>query len=164
MVNAIKIRKAVAKDFEEIFKLEKEFMEYNNSIEPNKFLHYKLNKSDVKKSFLKSLKEKDLVFLVLGDSKKLLGMFIGKIKSMGSNGFLYGEKRIGYIENVFISKQYRKRGYLGLFLTEFFRILKKNKVKYCNLHTDAHNKLAIAAYKKLGFKGPIQYKMIKEVK
>lgn len=160
----VTVRKALSRDFEEIYKLEEEFRHYNNSIEPNKFLHYRLNKNGFKKDFLEVSKEKNIVFLVLANGSKLDGFFIGKLKSISSRGFVYNSKWMGYIENVFISKRYRGKGYLDLFLKEFFKVLKRNKIEYCSLHTDASNKLAIGAYIKLGFKGPIQYKFFRMLK
>lgn len=162
------VRKLRKNDYEGFYKLEEEFRDYNNSLERSDFLKYKLNKKQNKKAFLEMLKDRNHLALGLEDivekENKLVGFFIGKIKSGNGGGYIYNLDKTGYIENVFISKNYRGKGYFKGMLNLFLLFLKNRKIKYCSLHVDASNELAINAYKKLGFKGPIQYKFFLELK
>ena len=62
------------------------------------------------------------------------------------------ENKIGYIENIIISKNFRKQGYFSKFMEEFIKYLKTKNIRYCALHVDLNNKLAVKAYKKYNFK------------
>lgn len=156
----VEIRKAQRKDFEEFFKLEKEFMLYNNLIEPIKFFRYSLDKDKNKKSFLEAIKNKDQIFLVLEDRNNLFGYFLGKIENINKGGHNYKFPDVGYVESVFISKKYRLRGFFKKFMQIFFRHLRKRNIRLCSLHVDCCNGLAIKVYKKFGFAGPASYKFI----
>lgn len=159
----IKIRKANKQDFEEFFELEEEFMEYNNKNEKIKYFKYKLEKSKIKKNFLKKIKDKNYLCLFLEDNKKAIGFLIGEIESFRKYGYIYSAEKIGYLENIFIKEQYRGKRYVKLLFNELLKYFKKNKIKISTLHVDSLNLSAIKAYKKLGYKGPIQYKYYKEI-
>ncbi|MFH1637805.1 MAG: GNAT family N-acetyltransferase [Candidatus Woesearchaeota archaeon] len=158
----MEIRKIQARDFDEWFKLEEQYTKYNNKVERVKALRYKVSKNGRKKWFLKRLKKRDKLFLVLAEGNKLQGYFYGLIEKINGNGYYYKTSRIGYIGNVFISRKYRGKGYFSCFLKEFFNFLKRRRVKYCILHVDIGNKPAIDAYQKSKFL-ITEYKMVCKV-
>ncbi|MBS3175174.1 GNAT family N-acetyltransferase [Candidatus Woesearchaeota archaeon] len=153
------IRKAKKQDFEQYFKLEEQYCVHNNNLAISDIDRYKLNKKGLYKKFLSRLKNKLLLFLVLESDSGLQGFFIGNIDKRISSGYEYKEKSIGYLNNVYISYEYRGKGYFSAFMNEFSKYLKKNNVKYLALHVDLKNKSAIKAYKKSRF-NIIEYKMV----
>ncbi len=157
----IKIRKANKKDFEAFWKLEKEFREYNNKHEIIESFKYKLVKPKIKKYYLKIIKPKINFFIFLEENGKTIGYLFG-VCGKRQNGQIY-KGGWGYLDMIFISEKYRGKGYAKLLINEFLKFLKRRKIKICTLHTDSYNKSAIKAYKKIGFKGPIQYKFFRKI-
>ncbi|MBI4447550.1 GNAT family N-acetyltransferase, partial [Candidatus Woesearchaeota archaeon] len=111
---------------------------------------------------MKNIKKRNTLFLILADKEKPAGFFIGKIEKLSRNGCEVETEKIGYIENVFITKKFRGKGNFSELIKIFFEYLKKREVKYCSLHVDINNKPAIGAYKKLNFFIQ-EYKMIAKI-
>ncbi len=155
------IRKAKKSDFEEWFKLEKQFMVFQNKF-LNKEMKYKLVKPEIKKYFMKLIYRKNNLFLVLEDKSKLYGYFEGVIEGGESKAYVSKVKKIGYANNCFISKSQRGKSYFSKFIKEFYKYLKEHKIKYCVLHVNKNNP-AVDAYRKWGFKVS-EYKMLARVK
>ncbi len=154
------IREAKKSDFEEWFKLEKGFVKFQNKF-LKKDMKCSIAKPGMKKYFMKVLKRKSL-FLVLENDKKLQGYFEGLIEGGKAQAFVCQIKKMGYINNVFITRKYRGKGYFSKFIQAFYEYLKKNKVKYCSLDVDKDNP-AVEVYKKLGYK-IIEHKMLAKIK
>lgn len=157
------IRKAKKEDFEDYFKLELEYTKYNNKLVIPKTFQYSLTKKERQIKFNKKIKKVGTLFLVVQDEKDVVGFFIGNIDKLSINGFKFKESKVGYLENVFITKKYRDKGYFSEFMKIFYTYLKKNKVKYCTLHVDINNKKAIESYKRWNFFIQ-EYKIVGRVK
>ncbi|MBL7147360.1 MAG: GNAT family N-acetyltransferase [Nanoarchaeota archaeon] len=157
------IRKAKKEDFEDCFKLELEYAKYNNKIVIPKSFQYSLSKKERRKQFNKKIKKINTLFLVMHDKNKIVGFFIGNIDKLNTNGFKFKESKVGYLENVFITKKYRNKSYFSKFMKIFYDYLKKNKIKYCVLHVDIKNKKVIEAYNKWGFVVQ-EYKMVGKIR
>ena len=106
-----------------------------------------------------NLEKVAFAFFIVFAATLNFGFFIGNIDKRISSGYEYKEKSIGYLNNVYISYEYRGKGYFSAFMNEFSKYLKKNNVKYLALHVDLKNKSAIKAYKKSRF-NIIEYKMV----
>jgi len=146
----MKIRKAKKKDFEEYFKLEKEFCKYNNKITP--FIKCALIKKKIKKNFTRKLNKKNKIFLVIDDGKNLQGYLFGEIEYLNKYGYKYNLDKRGYLENTYITEKYRGQGYFFKMFKQFIAYLKKHKIKYCALHVETNNKKSIKTYESIGFK------------
>lgn len=155
----MKIRNAKKEDFEEYFKLESEFAEHNNRAASRKDFRYRLIKSKIKKHFMRKLSQKKKMFLVLEDDGGLQGYLFGEVEAISRFGYKYNVDNIGYLENCFIRKGYRGKGYFPMMTDRFFRWLRTKKIKYCVLHVSVTNEAAKTAYRKHGFK-PEEYKMV----
>lgn len=153
------IRKAKKEDFEEYYKLQVEFIKEIDKYY-HKDLNMKLDKIKYKKNFIKNIKKATWLILAVEEKNKLVGFFEGTIFDLNKNGEIYKEKRIGYVNSVFLKKQFRKKGLFSILQKEFESYLKNKKIKHCFLHVSSKNTLAYKSYLKKGFK--IQdYKMHK---
>jgi [ribosomal protein S18]-alanine N-acetyltransferase len=158
----MKLRKAKKEDFEEYYKLEVEYTKYNNSLEKEKKLRYKVVKTEQKKSFLKNLKKRNKLFLVLEEEGNLFGYLYGTIEKGAYPGYRSGVKKLGYLENIYVSKKIRAKGFGRKLIDEYLKFLKEKKIQYVFLHAVIPNKIALEFYKKLKFT-PIEYKMMKKI-
>ena len=59
--------------------------------------------------------------------------------------------RGGYVEDIFITKDFRRRGLATKLLKEFIHVLNKKGYKKIHLSVNVKNSKAIKLYKKLGF-------------
>jgi len=155
------IRKATEKDFEQYYKLQIEFMDYINQISPE--LTAKPNKNKLKLNYLKDLKNKNELILILEENNIIIGFIDGGIQKIHNSGWIHKFNKVGYISDVFIQKEYRKKGYFKKALKHLLNFFKKKGIIYCNLHVNIENKAAIQAYEKNGFK-ILNYKMWKKIK
>ncbi|MFH1972818.1 MAG: GNAT family N-acetyltransferase [archaeon] len=160
--DSIKIRKAKKTDFEGYYQLENEFSKYCSSLEKKKDFHYKIIKKELKKNFLEKIKKKNKIFIFIEEKGALQGYLFGEITKGVGLGYSSGLKKVGYLENIFISSSFRKKGYGSKLLEEFNNFLKKNKVKYLFLHVECANQGALKFYNKLSFKIQ-EYKMYAKI-
>lgn len=158
----MKIRKADINDVEYLFLLENKFNEEHNNIEEKDF-RVSLNKNNIKNNFEKKINQKKSIFLVLEKNNKVIGYLFGEITVSKSERYGYEHNHIkkGYLENVFIDKKYRGKGYYKELFDQFIDYLKSKKIKYCELHVNANNN-AKQLYEKQGF-SVIEYKMLKKI-
>jgi len=151
MVNGcIKIRKAKKKDFENFFKLQKEFFQQYRAV--SRYPIKALSKKDCKKEF-SSRFGKNRFFYVAECNKELIGYLFGIIEES-----VYG--RWGIIEDLFITKKFQGKGIATLLKDKFITILKNKQIKYCKIDVNPENKKAIKVYHKWGFRVD-KYRMTK---
>ncbi len=60
-------------------------------------------------------------------------------------------QKFGYIDDIFVSKNFRKKSVAKIFIEEFINILKRNKIKKCRLGVNTKNNKAIRLYRNMGF-------------
>ena len=157
------IRKAIKEDFEQYWKLQNEYLK---ELDQEKYYHkdisVKLDKIKYKKHFNKIIKKRAFFVLVIEEQNNLLGLFEGVIFDLNKDGDIYKKRRIGYVDNVFIKKNFRKKGLFAKLQKEFENYLKIKQIKHCFLNVSIKNIPAYKSYLKKGFK--IQdYKMHKEL-
>jgi len=150
----IKIRKATKNDLDKIINLKKEWdKEFNGITGTNE----KLNISEVKKEFYESLNPAKGVLLVIEENGIIEGYLQGDfLTHVPSN------KR-GYIGDIFVKKEFRKRNLATKLINEFTKIVKNKKFKSVQLHVNIKNKRAYGLYQKTGFE-MTDYKMEKKIK
>lgn len=138
----MKIRKATTKDFKEYLKL-KRMEEKDLSNRAGKRITYP--KSNIlKKEFETALSSKKHLILVIEHNNKLIAY-------MHATYFSNPYNKGGYIEDIFVLKQFRKKGLAKKLIKDFEGILKEKKYKILQLSVNVKNKLAISLYKKQGF-------------
>lgn len=148
------IKKAKKEDFEDYRKLRKECDKEYSKIIKQKF---SLSEKIIQKIFddiISSRKKKFCYFVIEKDNP--VGYITGSIHN--NNGEDYG-----YVDDLFISKEYRKKGFASKLIKTFIYSLKENRVKKLTLGVHVKNKKAYSLYKKLGFI-PTHFEMEKKLK
>lgn len=138
----IKIRKATKKDFEKYYPLKlEESKEYEKII--GKIMKIP-SKQSLKKEFLNFVSKKNSFILFAGEE----GNFVAYI-----NVSIYKNiwSQCGYIEDIFVLKDYRNKGFATKLIKKFVSFLKKNNIHELELSVNVKNKNAIKLYNKLGF-------------
>ncbi|MBW2980921.1 GNAT family N-acetyltransferase [Candidatus Woesearchaeota archaeon] len=157
-METLKIRQATMEDFDGLLKLKLESRE-----EATKFNKKLVSIETVKDRYELYLK-KDLssewraVFIAVDDGK-IVGMVLSKIfRSM----YIQGHERTGYISNLYVKKEFRKKG-IGKKLTRaVIDWLKSKDTTALTLEVYEANKLALDFYHQLGFKNH-SVKMVRDI-
>lgn len=97
----------------------------------------------------RSLELEDHIFLVAEDSSKLIGYAVAEIQRR-SEVFVVAEN--GYINDVFVMAEYRKKGIANMFLKEIRDWFVGKKVDYVELTVHPNNEIGKRAWSKFGFK------------
>ena len=112
----VKIRKVKKNDFKQYLELKKfSHKEYS------KLIGEKIRVSDefIKKEF-NDFSFSDKRFLLIAEDKKICGFLIGSL--IGSD-----YKKIGYIDDIFVTKEFRGRGIAKELIKEFIKRLREKK-------------------------------------
>lgn len=133
----MKIREAKKKDVEDYKKLREESMKDYSKLAGEKMT---LNE-DLRKEFLQLISKNNLI-LMLELKKNIIGFISGNFNSANKSS---------YISDIFIEKEFRKKGYATKLLKEFIRIAKEKGIKKVRLGVRKNNIKAIKIYKKIGF-------------
>ena len=135
------IRLAKEEDRKEYAKIKKEdIKEYSKIIGEN----ISINNKQIEKEFNGLLNSKDNLILIAEIKGKLIGYLTGTfIKNVWQHS--------GYIDDVFVEDNYKRKGIATRLIKEFFVHLKDKKIKKCRLGVNLKNKNAIDLYKKVGF-------------
>jgi ribosomal protein S18 acetylase RimI-like enzyme len=138
----MKIRKARKEDFEEYYRLKvEESKEYVIII--GKHINIPLKK-DLKKEFFEFIGKKNKRGYLSFEAKKLAGyMLVSVYNNIWS--------KYGYIEDIFVKKEFRKKGIATQLVLEFLNYVKSNKINKVYLSVNLKNNNAINLYKKIGF-------------
>ncbi len=153
-------RQLKKEDFEQFYKMEKDFARDNKKLVKQKIFQYDIVKSACKKDFLKKVVAKNGYFFAVEDDKTLFGYIYGSIINLPKG---YGAKEIGYINKLYTNKKYRGKGLSSKLVADFLKYLKREKVMHCMIDVSLDNIHAFEIYKHFGFK-PFEYKMYKELK
>jgi ribosomal protein S18 acetylase RimI-like enzyme len=153
----MKIREATIKDFEKLkdIKLEskKDEMKYSDSLKP-------LSKTiDIYFEYFKEeLRKKNSAVFIAEDKKPIGIIIVTYFIPLRISKFA----RKGYVSNLYVQKNHRKKGIGKKLLDTSLKWLKKNKVQYISLEIHLENKNALKFYRKLGFKD-YTLKLAKEI-
>jgi ribosomal protein S18 acetylase RimI-like enzyme len=157
----MKIRKVTAKDFEEFFNLEKEFHELEKKLGKKDELirlYKSPTKNKQKKRFNKWLRRKNSLFIVAEEKNKMIGYLYGYLEPIFSS-----KTKTGYIEDLIISKKFRKKGIATKLHNKFIKWLNKKRIKWITLDVSWVNKTARKTYEKWRYKNK-KVKMVKKLK
>jgi len=109
----------------------------------------KIVKKNIKSSVLKSFKNPKKIILVAEEKNKIIGYIAGTIKNQNP---IFKIKKIGFINDVYIIKKFRKKGLGKRLMKELIKFFKSQKIKVCQLSVLSNNLPAIKLYQSLGFK------------
>jgi ribosomal protein S18 acetylase RimI-like enzyme len=148
----MKIRKASKKDSKEYLDLRKENLnEYSKTIRKE----IKISEKKIKQEFKEIFSDTKKNLIVLEKDKKLRGYFIGSL-------LINPWKEMGYLDDIFVQKNFRRNGFGTLLIKEFVKTLKSKKINTLRLGVNLKNKVALKMYNKIGFK-ITHYEMDKEI-
>ena len=83
--------------------------------------------------------------MVAEKNKKIIGYLTGSIiKNIWQHS--------GYIDDIFVSKDFKRKGVGINLIQSFIKYIKSKKIKECKLEVNKKNKYALSLYKKIGFK------------
>lgn len=137
------LRKASRKDLDAASSLFAELIHYESRFD-KRDLNKELRK--FKKRFLSKLNEEDYICLIVYDKEAAVAF------ADVHNKDIFGiDKEAGYVRNVFVKKEYRKRGVGRLIFKNILRWMKQQRKHKVVLDAYSKNKHAIAAWKALGF-------------
>src|SRR3989338_8360707 len=142
------LRKPLKTEFEEYKRLEIEFYRHHEPY--NTMLDYVIpSKRNLKREFLNLLKDKDSFFCFVKLDGKVAGYIYGIIKKVETNE--KGWKKIGSLNSIIVSKEFRKMGVAEHMVNSFFKWLKSKNIKYVEASCNVNNTAIINFNKKLGF-------------
>ena len=154
----MKIRKAVKEDFKGLLKLrllsKKEELKYSDTLKP-----IKESKEYYKEYLQLDLTKPNRIIFIAVDNKKIIGAVVGKFFTPLR---ISKYKKKGHISNLYINKNYRKKGIAEKLVKKTLEWLKTNKVPHASLEIHTNNQSAINLYHKLGFKD-FTVKMVKKI-
>lgn len=144
----MEIRRATIDDIDSILHLKRKLKEtetkYNTSLEPFDKVkeHYrKYTRNDL-------ISKHRRIYLAIVDDK-IVGMILGKLyRSL----MIAGYKRRAYVSNLFVMKDYRKKGIGKALYNDLCNWFRENKVQEITLEIYSQNKIAQKLYKSIGFK------------
>ena len=150
----MKIRQAKNSDFNEYLKLKREEEKDYSEFIGKKIPHPK--DTVLKKEFKEALSSKNHVILVIERNNRLIGYIHGMY-------YTNPYSKWGYVEDIFVLKDFRRKGIATALVKEFIKILKKKGYNKLRLSVNTKNFRAIKFYKKLGFEIS-HYDMKKDLK
>jgi len=140
------IRKATIRDFEEVKRLKRDFVDYERK---NGYhgenINLEWSKKNMPSRLGKDLRSKKVVYFVAEEKKKLIGYSLGVIEKASA---FFINRKIGHIANLFVEKEYRRKGIAKKLIDETIKWFRKNKIKWIKIITFSKNKTAQKIYKK----------------
>ncbi|MBU0977507.1 MAG: GNAT family N-acetyltransferase [Nanoarchaeota archaeon] len=99
------------------------------------------NTKELKEDFEDVIQSKRKTIFVATLNKELIGYLFGS----------YSNSRMGKIDFLFVTQNFRKQGIATSLIKKFNAVLKSKQIKKVELEANIRNKEAITLYKKLGF-------------
>ena len=138
----MKIRKAVKSDLLKYIELRKEdILNYSQIIGEN----IKIDEEKLEEEFNNIMNSKKNIIFIAEDGCESAGYINGSILKN-----IWQES--GYINDLFVTKNFKRKGIGTHLIKTFIEYLKMRKIKKCKLGVNIKNTNAISLYNKLGFK------------
>jgi ribosomal protein S18 acetylase RimI-like enzyme len=135
------IRKIKKEDFNQYKVLRKEGLEDYQKLADEKL---KISSKQIKKEFDGIFSNKKRIMFVIEEENKIKAYIIG---TLIKNAY----QRITYIDDIFVKKDARKKGFGKLLMNEFTKWSKSKRATRIRLGVRVNNKKAIGLYEKLGY-------------
>ena len=136
------IRKLKKEDFDQYQVLRKESLGDYRKLAEEKL---KISSKQIKDEFEGILSNKKRIMFVIEENKEIKAYIIG---SLLKNSYQCST----YIDDIFVKKDARKKGFRKLPMNEFIKWSKSKEATKIRLGVRVNNKKAISLYKKIGFK------------
>lgn len=144
----MRIRRACIEDIDLVIDFGMRLLDQHADID--KYFTPSKDAEKIYRLFLKrSLELEDNIFLVAEDDSKLLGYAVAEIQSRSK---VFVEDKNGYINDVFVIDEYRKKGIANMFLKEIRNWFISKDIKYVELTVHPNNEIGRKTWSKLGFK------------
>ncbi|MEK6897851.1 MAG: GNAT family N-acetyltransferase [Nanoarchaeota archaeon] len=138
----MKIRIAKKEDFEQYLELNRKSLREYSKISLQKI---PINNKKIKKEFDFIFKNQRRFMLVSEENRIITGYLIWILLT---DTF----QKTGYVDDLFIKKEFRKKGIAKELIKKFIKVAKNKGVKKFRLNVNVKNKKAIKLYNKFGFK------------
>ena len=136
----MEIRKTKKEDLKKFIILRSEYID---SLNKQNKINKKPEKEKIKKEF-KNFFKKNRISLIAKQDKNIIGYISGNI-------FINPWRKGGCVEDLFVTKNFRRKGVAKKLLKKFLIELKKRNIKTCQLGVSKTNKKAMKLYRKIGF-------------
>lgn len=146
------IREIKETDFESYKKLRKTWLE---DFQEKYHKDLNISSENIKKEFEELLSNPKRTAIILEEDNKIIGYIIGSL-------YINVYRKATFIDDLFIDKKYRKKGFATKLLNEFFKWSASKEAKSIGLGVHLENHKALKLYKKLGF-SITNYEMNKEL-
>ena len=144
----LSIRKANRNDFDELFKMDIEFISTMRKYYSKKErrLWNKKSLNFAKRKLRSKVRNKSIVIFVVEYNKQLIGYACGSIKKE-----VFGKKKYCEIETLFVKKKFRGKRLGKILLVKLIKEMKKRGVKKFYADVICQNRNARELFQKLGF-------------
>lgn len=144
----MKIRKATKKDVQGI-KEKNQFGQILERCSPLDHLDQAFTPKNEKDYYLKFITSKNKWCYLAEEDNKIVGFILFNLEK---RDHFWRVKAVGYVDLVFVVKDYRKKGIGKLLLNKAYQIFKEKKIDYVKLSCQLGNMSAHKVWKHLGFK------------
>lgn len=143
----MEIRKATLKDIKQMIDCALSLLKYHYDFDPY-FAPVKNVKDVYQKFFKRCIYSNKRHLLVAEENKKIIGYALGEL---GSRPPVFKIRKIGFINDVFVERKFRKLGIAKQFLLELYKWFKSKKLEYIELTVHVKNEIGKKAWTKYGF-------------
>ena len=149
------VRKARIKDVPAILKLFSEFMKEHGQIVSQRnpllkpHIKRKRNAVNIFRNFIEKNIQSSKSFVNIAEvDGKIAGYSLSFIKDLPP---VYEVDKVGYISDLYVKKEFRKKNIASIFKDEAFKFFRKKGIRYKSIMVNQENKHAHSIYKKWGF-------------
>ncbi|MEK7192279.1 MAG: GNAT family N-acetyltransferase [Patescibacteria group bacterium] len=145
------IRITKKQDLAAILEMARAMVDYHHELDP----YYKPSSAlaDLESHAEEWLEDPNMILIVAENSGKIVGYFRCATEEAP---FYSKAKKIGTVADVFVAREYRRKGAASQMFEKALEWFKKKKVQNIELNVDFRNTGAIAVWKKMGF---FEYKL-----
>lgn len=151
------IRKAKPQDIEDLTKHGLNLLRQHSDLDPY-FTPADIADKIYRKFLESCLNSEDKLLLVADIKGKVVAYAAGEIQTRSP---IFKIKENGYINDIFVEKEFRKLGIARKFLTEFKEWFISKNIEYVELSVLANNQIAQKTWEKFGFKSYENKKRVK---
>lgn len=158
-IYTMKIRKATKYDIRTLDYLGFLFckqLQRNSPLAKLKEQKYKKNK-DFQKNYYYKHFSKFIIYILEEDNGEIVGYSLGKIINQGK---IMWYERYGQIDEVYVLKKARGKGYASILIKELLKEFKRKNIDYVTLFAEPNSPIQ-QYYSKIGFDIPYYYMMKK---
>ena len=147
MPEKVKIRKAKTRDIPAVVEMAQEMWDMHVSMCPS-FLRHTADAQKLMKNYCRRIINGKKSFILLAEvNRKIAGYLLAKEKAIPA---VYKNHITGYVNDLYVKKQYRKKGIGKKLMKEAEKLLKKYKYSFYSLKVNTQNRGTHTFYKSLG--------------